>query len=88
VLLIAPPEYRSFHVLQECVYTVVGCFTLTSQLCTHQYASRYCHFGLYECTHTAGRSTMQGMSWSGFVAGAADACMMSLLRACAVGRAP
>ena len=33
--------------------------------------------------HTAGRSTMHGMSWSGFVTGAAaDACMMSLLRAC------
>ena len=29
--------------------------------------------------HTAGRSTMHGMSWSGFVTGAVDACMMSLL---------
>jgi hypothetical protein len=29
--------------------------------------------------HTAGRSTMHGRSWSGFVTGAADACMMSLL---------
>ena len=29
--------------------------------------------------HTAGRSTMHGMSWSSFVTGAADACMMSLL---------
>jgi hypothetical protein len=31
---------------------------------------------------------MHGISWSGFVAGAADACMMSLLYACVVGRAP
>ena len=62
------------------MYTVIGYFTLTSQLCTHEYASRYCHFGIYKCMHTAGRSTMHGMSWSGFVTGAVDpACMMSLL---------
>jgi hypothetical protein len=48
------------------VYTVIGYFTLTSQLCTHEYASRYCHFGIYKCMHTAGRSTMHAMSWSGF----------------------
>jgi hypothetical protein len=34
---------------------------------------------IYKCMHTAGRSTMHGMSWSGFVTGAVDACMMSLL---------
>ena len=71
--------YRSFYVLQECVYTVIECFTLTSQLCTHLNKQRYCHFGVYKCMHTAGRSTMHGMSWSGFVTGAVDACMMSLL---------
>ena len=48
------------------MYTVIGYFTLTSQLCTHEYASRYCHFGIYKCMHTAGRSTMHAMSWSGF----------------------
>ena len=50
------------------MYTAIGCFTLTSQLCTHEYAStcRYCHFGIYKCMHTAGRSTMHAMSWSGF----------------------
>jgi hypothetical protein len=52
----------------------------TSQLCTHLNKQRYCHFGVYKCMHTAGRSTMHGMSWSGFVTGAVDpACMMSLL---------
>ena len=46
---------------------------------TSTQSSRYCHFGIYKCMHTAGRSTMHGMSWSGFVTGAVDACMMSLL---------
>ena len=53
--------YRSFYALRECVYTVIGCCTLTSQLCTHQYTYRYCHFGVYKYIYTAGRSTMQVM---------------------------
>ena len=62
------------------MYTVIRCFTSASQLCTHLNKRRYCHFGVYKCMHTAGRSTMHGMSWSGFVTGAVDpACMMSLL---------
>ncbi len=39
---------------------------MTSQLCTHLNKRRYCHFGVYKCMHTAGRSTMHAMSWSGF----------------------
>ena len=62
------------------MYTVIRCFTSASQLCTHLNKQRYCHFGVYKCMHTACRSTMHGMSWSGFVTGAVDpACMMSLL---------
>ena len=61
------------------MYIVIRCSTSTSQLCTHLNKRRYCHFGVYKCMHTAGRSTMHGMSWSGFVTGAVDACMMSLL---------
>ena len=53
--------YCSFHVLRECVYTVIGCCTLASQLCTHLNKQRYCHFGVYKYTYTSGRSTMHVM---------------------------
>jgi hypothetical protein len=60
-----PPKhlrvYHSFHVLQKCVYIVIGCCKLASQLCAHFNAHRYCHFGVYKYMHTDGRSAMQVM---------------------------
>ena len=51
----------SFRVFRECIYTVIGYCTLASQLCTQEYTPKYCHFGVYKYTYTAGRSTMHVM---------------------------
>jgi hypothetical protein len=45
----------------RCVYTVIGCCTSASQLCTHVFTHSYCHLGIYNYTYTSGRSTMQVM---------------------------
>jgi hypothetical protein len=56
--------HRSFRVLRECVYTVIGCCTSAGQqLCTQLYTPRYYHFGVYKCMYTASRSTMHAMVW-------------------------